>query len=106
MSEDYEEEYQDDSEEELEERYEVWPGDNVSLDLINDGYVTSISGKIIAVRSESYLDLGVLLVDGDRMGHEVIEQLMIEISGVGWIDVTNSPIRKLHEEYDEEEGEE
>ena len=105
MSDDYEEDW-DGEETEPEERYAVWPGDNVSLDLINDGYVTSISGKIIGVKSESYLDLNVLLADGDSIGHEIIETLLIEISGVGWIDVTNSPIRKLDEEYDEEEGEE
>ena len=105
MSDDYEEEYDEDGSE-SEQRYEVWLGDNVSLDLINDGYVTSISGKIIGVKSESYLDLGVLLADGDSFGHEIVETLLIEISGVGWIDVTNSPIRKLDEEDDEEKGEE
>jgi hypothetical protein len=101
MSDDHEEEW-DEDETEAEERYEVWPGDNVSLDLINDGYVTTISGKIIGVKSESYLDLNVLLADGDSIGHEIIETLQIEISGVGWIDVTDSPIRKIDDQYDEE----
>ena len=101
MSDDHEEEW-DEDETEAPERYEVWPGDNVSLDLINDGYVTTISGKIIGVKSESYLDLNVLLADGDSIGHEIIETLQIEISGVGWIDVTDSPIRKIDDQYDEE----
>ncbi len=81
--------------------YQVWPGDTVSLNLINSGYITNITGRVTGVRSEAYLDLDVISVEGDEIGYRVEETLVIEISGVGWIDVTDLPISKMDETEEE-----
>ena len=94
--------YEDHEGEEDYEVYEVWPGDTISLNLINDGYETNITGRVIAVRSEAYLDLDVISADGENIGYRVEETLQIEISGVGWIDVTGLPISKMDGTEEEE----
>lgn len=98
MSDDNEDDYEDDG-----TIYQVWPGDTVSLNLINSGYVTNITGRVIGVKSEAYLDLDVISVEGDDIGYRVEETLLIEISGVGWIDVTDLPIIKLDQTEEEDE---
>ena len=76
---------------------DVRPGDEVNLMLFEKGYETAISGTVISVIREDWLDLDQLALEGSEIGYVYMSKTLIELAGVeGYIDVSGAKLERIN----------
>lgn len=94
MSEDYSDEQDDD----LEDDEGIQPGDRVVIQVVDGTHSAEVSGTVLMVRQDSYLDTeNVNLIEG-LLGYGTVYETFVEIAGLpGLIDVTDLEFEILQE---------
>ena len=82
---------------------EIRPGDKVTLNVVEAGYATDLTGTVTEVRIVRYLNLQELALDGSEIGYVSVEEVQIALAGLdALIDVSGAKIGRI-EQTDEGE---
>lgn len=77
----------------------IQPGDFITVNLVEGGYSTQVSGTVLEVQILRYLNMEQLTLEGDTMRYQPIQEVKVCLAGLeGLIDVTTAAIMPNQEE--------
>jgi hypothetical protein len=76
----------------------IQPGSKITLNVVEGGYATEVTGVVTEVRISRYLNMEELALEGSEIGYMAVEEVSIALAGLdGMIDVSGMNIRLIDE---------